>query len=181
MDRSNDVSQNQIAVRNRIPLILSGLGLVLLLVGIVQLVADQRRLIKESVAVPPGLAGMPLTAQVYGRPALAEIEQMHGKGFLLVDGAVGHYGEGAATVWISGTWVPFLAARQVEDMRDRIAEGRSPFEAVGSREMDGTTIYVLVGMGQMHYYFQVDQRVVWLAASPELAEQCLQELLSDLK
>ena len=181
MDRSNDVSQNRIAARNRIPLILSGLGLVFLLVGIVQLVADQRRVIKESMAVPPSLAGMPLTAQVYGRPALAEIEQLHGKGFALVDGAVGHYGNGTATVWISGTWAPFLAARQVEDMRDRIAEGRSPFELTGTREVDGTMIYVLEGMGQMHYYFQVDKRVVWLAASPELAEQSLQELLSDLK
>jgi hypothetical protein len=70
-----------------------------------------------------------------------------------------------------------MAARQVEAMTDRIAEGRSPFTPIGTDEVEGITVYALTGMGQMHYYFRLDRRVVWLAVLPQLAEQSLEELI----
>ena len=74
-----------------------------------------------------------------------------------------------------------MAARQVEVMTERIAEGRSPFTPSGIDEVEGVNVYILTGMGQRHYYFQLDRRVVWLAVPPQLAEQSLAELIRKLR
>ncbi len=177
MGASTDMSPGQRLVL----LILIGLGLLLLLAGVGWLAVNRVVIGRGSVTVPDSLAGLPLSEQVTGRPALAEIERLHGKGFSLVDGAVARYGDGMATLWVSSTWTPFLAARQVEAMTDRIAKARSPFTPIGTREAEDTTVYALTGMGQMHYYFQLDRRVIWLAVSPPLAEQSLGELIRTVR
>ncbi len=182
MNVSTDVSPNQRRVPGRTgPLILAGLGLILLLAGVGWLAVDRMVVDQGSVTLPTTLAGLPMSEQVTGQAALAKIERLHGKGFTLIDGAVAHYGGDSAILWVSSTWTPFLAARQVEAMRDRIAEGRSPFTPIGTREVEGITVYVLTGMGQTHYYFQLDRRVIWLSVSPQLAEQSLEELIHDLR
>ena len=182
MNVSTDVSPGQRRVRRHIgPLILAGLGLVLLLGGVGWLAVDRLVIGQGNVTLPAMLAGLPLSEQVTGREALAEIERLHGKGFALTDGTVARYGGGTATLWVSSTWMPFLAARQVEAMTDRIAEGRSPFSPTGTREVEGTTVYALAGMGQVHYYCQLNKRVVWLSVSPQFAEQSLEELIRDLR
>lgn len=177
MDESTEAS----ARRRLVLVILTGLGLLLLLGGTSWLVVDRVIIGQGNVAVPDSLAGLSLSEQVSGRAALAEIERLHGKGIPLIDGAVALYGDGVATLWVSNTWMPFLAARQVEAMTDRIAEGRSPFTPIGTREVEGTTVYTLTGMGQMHYYFQLDRRVAWLAAAPQIAERSLVELVRGLQ
>ncbi|MFQ5814404.1 MAG: hypothetical protein ACE5I2_14600 [Anaerolineae bacterium] len=168
-------------VRRLLPLILMGLGLLLLLVGAGWLAVDRLVIGQGNITLPDSLAGLPLSQQVTGQVALAEIERLHGKGFPLVDGAVARYGDGVATLWVSSTWTPFLTNRQVVAMTDRIAEGRSPFTPIETREIEGITIYALTGMGQVHYYFQFDRRVVWLAVWPQFAEQSLEELIRDLR
>ncbi len=182
MNASTDISSGKRFVWERIGLlILIGLGLAFLLGGAGLLAVDWLVVDQENITLPSNLAGRPLSQQVAGQAALAEIEQLHGKGFLLTDGAVARYGDGLATVWLSSTWISFLAARQVEAMTDRIAEGRSPFTPTGIDEAEGVTVYTLTGMGQTHYYFQLDRRVIWLAASPQLAEQSLEELIRNLR
>ncbi len=157
------------------PLILLGLGLALLIVG-VWLVVGQ-----NSITITARLAGLPLSTQVTGPAALAEIERLHGQSFLLTDGAVARYNNGAITLWISSTWLPFLAGRQVAEMTDRIAEGNSPFTPREPRQVAGFTVYPLTGMGQAHFYFQHNRQVVWLAAPLSLAQQSLTDLIHNLQ
>jgi hypothetical protein len=163
------------------PVLAFGLGLVILLAGIGWLGVDRLLIGQGNLTLPNALAGLPLSDQIAGRTALVEIKQLHGQGFPLVDGAVTRYGQGTATIWVSSTWAPFLAGRQVQAMTERIAEGRSPFVPTSRREVEGTTVYALTGMGQVHYYFRLDRRVVWLAISPSIAEQGLEELLRALQ
>ena len=167
--------------RRLVPLILAGLGLILLMGGVGWLAVDRLVIGRGELSLPDSLAGLPRSEQVIGRAALTEIERLHGKGFPLVDGAVARYGGGAATVWVASTWTPFLAARQVKAMSERIAEGRSPFTPIGTRQVEGITVYVLTGMGQEHYYFQLDRRVVWLAVWPQFAQPSLEALIRDLR
>jgi hypothetical protein len=179
---STDISADSRPIRHLVgPMILFGLGLVILLAGIGWLGVDRLLIGQGNLTLPDALAGLPLSEQTRGRGALAEIKQLHGKGFPLVDGAVARYGQGAATVWVSSTWAPFLAGRQVQAMTGRITEGRSPFVPVSRREVEGITVYTLAGMGQVHTYFQLERRVVWLAISPSLAERGLEELLRALR
>ncbi len=177
MDKSTEAS----ARLRHIPLILLGAGLLFLLGGAGWLTADQLVIGQGNLIVPDSLAGLAQSEQVTGRAALAEIERLHGKGFSLVDGAVARYGGGQATLWVSSTWTPFLAARQVKAMTDRIAEARSPFTPIGTQVVEGTTVYALTGMGQMHYYFQLERRVIWLAVAPQIAERSLVELVRGLQ
>ena len=136
---------------------------------------------RPEVTPPASLAGLALTQAVTGQAALAEIERLHSRRFPLTDGAIAYYEGELATVWISSTWLPFLAARQVAVMTERIAEDRSPFTLVDTIEVEDTPVYILTGMGQRHYYFQLDRRVIWLAVSPPLAEQSLQDLFRLLR
>ena len=157
------------------PVLLLVLGALLVLGG-----TGWLTLAGDEIRAPASLAGWPLSEQVTGPEAQRQIEQLHSKGFPLTGGVVARYGGGMATVWISSTWLPVMAARQVEAMTDRIAEGRSPFAPTGQEVIGGKTVYVLRGMGQTHYYFQHGRLVVWLAASPQIARQSLTELIQAL-
>jgi hypothetical protein len=178
MEMPGDVPQVQPNRRGRGALfILMGLTILLILAGSVWLVINQGRV----TTTPSSLANLPLSRQVTGRAAVTNIEQLHQTSFPMVDGAVAYYDDGQAVLWIFSTWLPFMAVRQVEAMTERIAEGRSPFTPAGTRQVNGITVYELTGMGQTHYYFQLDRQVVWLAVSPHLAEQSLTELIRKLQ
>ncbi len=159
-------------------LVLAGAALILLGGIVLTIVIAAER---HPVSVPDALAGVPRTAEVTGDDALTEISRLHGKGFPLVDGVMGVYGGGVATVWASGTWLPIMADKQVEAMTDRIAEGSSPFNPTGTHEISGLTVHFLTGMGQLHFYFAHKQQVIWLAADTDIAEAALNDLLASLQ
>lgn len=182
MDISTDTLQTQTSLRGRLILfMLMGSGVLLILAGSAWLAANWLVIGQGNVTVPTTLADLPLSRQIAGRAALADIERLHRTDIPMVDGAITYYGDGQAVLWISSTWLPFMAARQVETMTDRIAKGGSPFTPIGIDNVDGVTVYALTGMGQMHFYFQLDRRVVWLAVSPQFAEQGLEELVRNLR
>lgn len=182
VDISTDTLQTQSGLRGRlILLILMGLGVLLILAGSAWLAVNWLVIGQGNLTTPTSLADLPRSRQITGRAALADIERLHSTDIPMVDGAIAYYGDGQAVLWISSTWLPFMAARQVETMTVRITEGRSPFTPVETRQVEGTTVYVLRGMGQVHYYFQLDRRVVWLAVSPQVAEQSLLELIQKLR
>jgi hypothetical protein len=127
--------------------------------------------------LPPDLAGLPLSLSSYGRPAAAEINQLHRQEFLLTRAAVGVYGRSQATIWVSGSPVRFLASRMLADMVAKIALGNSPFTPEGERIDRSRTVYELTGLNQKHFYFQSGSLLVWLAADFDLAEQALTQTL----
>ncbi len=163
-----------------LPLLLIIIGVATILVGglvlVIVLQAEQ-----NPVTVPRALAGVPLTTEMTGEEALTEISRLHGKRFPLVDGVMGMYGGNTAILWASSTWLPIMAEKQVEAMETRIAEGKSPFTPIETREISGTTVYVLSGMGQLHFYFQHKQQVLWLAANADIADAALTDLLAGLQ
>ncbi|MEK7277886.1 MAG: hypothetical protein AAB342_03630 [Chloroflexota bacterium] len=135
-----------------------------------------------AAAVPEAIAGMPLSQKTVGVEAVAEVTRLHGKEFPLTSGAMAMYGQGAATLWVSGTAANPLAAGMVRAMTDKIADAsagsaRSPFTPLGERQMSGRTVYELSGMGQRHFYFQSSNLVIWLAVDETIAENALDETL----
>lgn len=129
-------------------------------------------------SVPQMIAGIPLSQVVAGEEAIENIQQLHGKGILLVDGAVAVYGHQNLILWVSDAGNRSGGEELTELMRIRINEGRSPFEERGDFELDGLRIYALDGLGQKHYYWRSGQLVIWLAADRELAEEALQEVVA---
>lgn len=150
------------------------LGVVLLLVGLWLILTP------GPLVIPNRLAGLSLSTRLTGPPALAEIEHLHGKSFMLTDGAVARYNGGNITVWASATWLSPFAGWQVDAMTRRIAEGNSPFVPRENRQVNGHTVYVLSGMGQEHFYFQHNHQVIWLAASAPVADAALTDYIQQL-
>ena len=164
--------------RRFLPLGLMALGGLLLVGSLVYWRYAEAVANPDEVALPQSLAGKALSSQVTGVGAVDEIARLHGKAFPLVSGAEATYGGGAITVWVSGAPAAPMAAEMVRVMTDKIAEGRSPFTPEGSRTVGTAEVYVLSGMGQQHFYFQVGALVVWLAADQRVAETALQETLT---
>ena len=129
------------------------------------------------VPLPEQVAGLPLSSKLTGTEATEEFSMLHNKQFPMTSGAVGIYGDNQIAVWVGGTPLQFMAAELVTAMRDKIAEGNSPFTPVAERHDGNRTVYSLEGMGQRHYYFQSRNLVIWLAAEPALADEALQQTL----
>ena len=127
-------------------------------------------------AIPDNLATLPLMDQMTGRQAAFDFSQLHGKQFPLTSGAVGIYGDHQATLWVAGAPLKGMAAQMVNTMRNKIAEGRSPFTPTAEISDNGRTIYALGGMGQKHYYFQSENLVIWLAVEADYADSALLQL-----
>ena len=128
------------------------------------------------VSIPNSLTGLPLTDRMTGKQAAFDFSQLHGKRFPLTSGAVGVYGDHQATLWVAGAPLKGMAVEMVNAMRDKIAEGRSPFISVGEISDDRRTIYSLEGMGQKHFYFRSGNLVIWLAVDAGFDETALQQL-----
>jgi len=132
-----------------------------------------------TIPLPRAVAGMSLLATSTGRQAINEIESLHGQDFTLTDGARGSYGDnGEVTLWVSASATESGATQLLIAMRDKIAEGNSPFELIGEKDMDGRTVYQLEGMGQTHYFFPSGNLVIWLASNHDLARQALEQVLA---
>jgi hypothetical protein len=155
-------------------LILSGIVLTVTAFG--WLFYEQKVANPALVSVPDTLAGLPLIDQKTGKQAALDFSQLHGKQFPLTSGVVGVYGDHRATLWVAGAPLKVIAAEMVNAMRDKIAEGRSPFTPTGELSDYGRRIYSLEGMGQTHYYFQSGNLVIWLAIEANLADTALQQL-----
>ena len=126
--------------------------------------------------LPGRLAGLPITSQMTGPQAVADFSNLHGEQFPLTSGAVGIYGNNQVTLWVAGAPLNLMAARLVNAMRDKIAEGNSPFTPIGESLDSNRTIYALEGMGQKHFYFQSHNLVIWVAANADIADAALQQL-----
>jgi hypothetical protein len=132
-----------------------------------------------AIPLPEAVGGLPLLATATGRQAVDEIAGLHGMDFALTDGARGIYGHnGEVTLWVSASTSESTASQLLIAMRDKIAEGNSPFETIGEKNVDGRTVYQLEGLGQMHYYFQSGNLLIWLAADHDLAGQALEQALA---
>jgi len=129
-----------------------------------------------SLTLPEQLAGLPLSSQMTGPQAVTDFSNLHGEQFPLTSGAVGIYGDHQATLWVAGAPLNLMAARMVTAMRDKIAEGNSPFTPSGEYQDNQRTIYILEGMGQKHFYFQSHNLVIWLAADADIADAAIQQL-----
>lgn len=160
----------------RTAILLIGLGALMLIGSVAYLLVNAQA---NTLTLPQMLAALPLSNATYGPEAVTEINRLHGKEFPLTAGAMGTYtdGQAHATLWVS-QFASRAGAKQIVDaMRDKIAEGRSPFEPIGTQPVGARLIYELDGLGQRHFYFQANDLVIWLAIDPAIAHRALSQML----
>lgn len=129
------------------------------------------------VPLPTQIAGLPMTDRMTGAEAAENFIGLHNQKFIITAGAIGFYGGDQATLWAAGAPFNFMAAGLVNSMRDKIAEGNSPFTPTSEFKIGGRTIYELEGMGQRHFYFQSKNLIIWLAANPSIADEAIEQTL----
>ena len=131
----------------------------------------------SAVSMPGQIANLQMTEYRSGAQASADFANLHDRQFLLISGAIGIYGDHKITLWAAGAPLDFMAARMLVAMREKISQGGSPFTSIEQLDQDGRTVYVLEGMDQLHYYFQSNNLVIWLAADPALADAAIKQIL----
>lgn len=160
------------------PLIFIALGVTLVVGAIAFPLLFRSDPKSNSAPIPAQVAGFSLVSEATGSAAMQEFDQLHGKSFPVTSGAKAVYGTGnQIIIWAAGTASVSDTRKLLEDMRDKIALGRSPFQSAGIQTIANRDVYVLDGMGQKHYYFQSGKYLVWLAANSDIADQALQQAL----
>jgi hypothetical protein len=133
----------------------------------------------SSTLIPDQVGGLPLVSEATGSAALREFTQLHGKSLSILSGSKASYGLGdQVTLWVAGTASITDSRQMLESMRDKIAEGNSPFQPAGTSQDGNRMVYLLDGMGQKHYYFQSGKYLVWLSSNPQMAIRALKQVLN---
>ena len=159
-------------------LVLIGLGFFLIVLGLGYKFYLQKENSIGSSLLPKELVGLPLSGEITGPSAFAELSWMHGQEFQLNQAVVGTYGkEDQVIIYVAGTDTISMAGRLIAAMRDKIAAVDSPFTPIAEREIDQRMVYELDGMGQRHFYFKSDQLLIWVAVDDSLAEDALRQVL----
>jgi hypothetical protein len=127
--------------------------------------------------LPDSIAGIRLTSATTGAQAIEEVSSMHGKEFPIEFGEIGNYGNRQISLWVSGAASDEIAAQMTAAMRDKIAQGNSPFTPIEEIQNGNRKVFVQEGMGQRHHYFQSNNLVIWLAANPSVADAAIQQIL----
>ncbi len=133
---------------------------------------------------PSELAGLDVTEVRTGAAAQAVVSRLHGGSVSGQEDGVVYYGPGRggpqATVYVSAFADTGSAADAFRRMDEGIARGGTPFHHRVVNIRSGREVVLTMGLGQTHYYFQDDNRVFWLSAVPERAQDALSELLDAL-
>lgn len=134
----------------------------------------------DASLLPAQLVEMPLQTAVYGLEADRIIGHLHRKDVAPTESAIGHYvsGRKRATLYVSQFGSSVEAVSQLGDMADRIGEASGGFGHHRRFSVAGRDVHVVLGQGQVHYFFTSGPHLMWLGASVEVARPALAELIS---
>ena len=131
--------------------------------------------------IPAKMSTLALTQTMTGTEALAEFAQLHGKGFDLVGGYMAHYGKDQALLWVGQAKDAAAAETLRDEMADKIGPDNAMFKDLQALNISGRPLYSAAGQGQQHFFYAVNDKIVWLAASPDQAPDVLHSLWSAVK
>ena len=131
--------------------------------------------------IPAKLGSLELTQTMTGTEALAEFAQLHGKGLDLTGGYMAHYGKDQALLWVGQAKDPASAHTLLDEMVQKIGPDNAMFKDLQALDISGSTLYSAVGQGQQHFFYAVNDKIVWLAANADQAPDALHSLWSAVK
>ena len=128
---------------------------------------------------PRKLGDLTFRHALEGKEAHRAIDRLHGKELGGKDAYVAHYEKDGAVamLYLVQTSSADQAAGQLKQMSDRIQRGGSPFYHLKTAKQGKITLYSALGQGQIHYFYQRDSSVLWLAVDAPVAKQTLAALL----
>ncbi len=133
--------------------------------------------------IPTQLSSLPLTGSEKGKQALDEFAKMHGEGFDLVDGYRADYSndQGKATLYVGQAKSPDAATALASQMATKIGQNNAMFTDLQELNISGRTIYEVKGQGQLHFFYAVNDKLVWLATDSDFAADGLHSIWGAVK
>jgi hypothetical protein len=133
--------------------------------------------------IPTQIGTMTLKSSKIGKDALSEFEGLHGSSFDLKTGYRADYVDNTAkaTLWVGQAQSADAANTMVKDMGDKIGSGNAMFSNLQTLNISGRTIYEVDGLGQMHFFYAANDKIVWLASDPGYAPDALHSIWGAVK
>ena len=132
--------------------------------------------IAEQLTLPAEIAGLKLRHLSHGEEAIRSINKLHGKELsVMQNGYVAHYESNGvkAMFYISEYTSGNLAREQIDIMVEKIEKGSKEFGHFREFEIEENIIYMVLGFGQVHYFYTKSNNAIWLAIDPPVAETVL--------
>ena len=134
--------------------------------------------------LPQSIGSMRLEKVQSGEEARQEIDRLHGKQISLIRGYIGMYvaENGRGQLWVSEHSSDSEATEAIEKMANGIQKGKQQkFWHFRKMEIERRQVYLAVGMGQAHYFFQNGAKVIWFAVDPSLAKEAIRDAVRKIK
>ena len=119
-----------------------------------------------------------------GEEARREIDRLHGKKISFLRGYIGTYvtESGRGHLWVSEHSSEREATEAIEKMALGMQQGKQQqFWHFRKMMIEQRPVYLAVGMGQAHYFFQNGAKVIWLAVDPSLAKEAVRDAVRKIK
>ena len=114
---------------------------------------------------PEELGDMNLALYREGNAAMSEVKSLHrGLNFELENAYIANYRSSSgskAKFWVSESKSSEEAESLLAAMNSRVGK-TGMFSESTSENIEGTTIYFVTGLGEYHYFWVKDNRVIWV-------------------
>ncbi len=136
------------------------------------------------ISLPQSIGSMRLEKVQSGEEARREIGRLHGKQISFLRGYIGTYGaeNGSGQLWVSEHSSEREATETIEKMAQTMKQGKQQqFWHFRKMMIEQRPVYLAVGMGQTHYFFQKGAKVIWLAVDPSLAKEAIRDAVRKIR
>jgi len=136
------------------------------------------------IPLPQSIGSMRLEKVQSGEEARREIDRLHGKQISFLRGYIGTYvaENGSGQLWVSEHSSEREATEAIEKMAHGMKQGKQQqFWHFRKMTIEQRPVYLAVGMGQAHYFFQKGAEVIWLAVDPSLAKEAIRDAVGKMR
>ncbi len=133
--------------------------------------------------IPEKVSSLPLKGTQMGKEALDQFAKMHGEGFDLVNGYRADYSDGTnnATLYVGQAKDAATATKLATEMAAKISAGNPMFTDLQELNISNRSIYQVTGQGQLHFFYAINDKLVWLALDSANAADGLHSIWGAVK
>ena len=130
--------------------------------------------------LPKKLGDLSLSKIVQNEEATKIINKMHGKNLGVSDNYIAHYGSSSSgnTLYVSVYENAEKAKTELMSMATKMAKGTQVFAPLSFDKMGDNVHFKTEGMGHKHYFYRIDNILIWWQVEPDKAEATYNDLLN---
>ncbi|MBC8434447.1 MAG: hypothetical protein H8D96_21270 [Desulfobacterales bacterium] len=130
--------------------------------------------------LPKKLGGLSLSKVIENEEATKIINKMHGKTLAASDNYIAHYGSSSSrnSLYVSFYENDEKAKTELMSMAKKMAKGTKVFAPLTFDKMGDSVHFQTEGMGHKHYFYRIDNMLIWWQVEPDKAQATYNDLLN---